>query len=39
MGCLFIAEGLVDPSITATDSNLIKAKGSIRHKSSIWRKE
>ena len=39
MGYLFVAEGLVDPSITAIDSTLIKAKGSVWHKSSIWRKE
>ena len=35
MGYLFVAEGLVDPSITAIDSTLIKAKGSVWHKSSI----
>ncbi len=36
MGYLFVAEGLVaDPSITATDSTLIKAKGHVWHKSSI----
>jgi hypothetical protein len=36
MGYLFVAEGLVvDPSITATDSTLMKAKGSVWHKSSI----
>ena len=35
MGYLFIVEGLVDLSITATDSNLIKAKGCVWHKSSI----
>ena len=39
MGYLFVAEGLVDPSITAIDSTLIKAKGHVWHKSSIWRKE
>ncbi len=35
MGHLFVADGLVDPSITATDSTLMKAKGSIWHKSSM----
>jgi hypothetical protein len=35
MGYLFVAEHLVDPSITAIDSNLIKAKGHVWHKSSI----
>ena len=36
MGYLFVAEGMVsDPSITATDSTLIKAKGHLWHKSSI----
>ncbi len=39
MGYLFAAiEGLVDPSITATDSTLIKAKGSVWHKSSMMKK-
>jgi len=35
MGYLFIAEGLVGPSITAIDNTLIKAKGSVWHKSSM----
>jgi len=36
MGYLFIAERLVvDPSITAIDSTLIKANGSVWHKSSM----
>ncbi len=36
MGYLFVAiEGLVDLSITATDSTLMKAKGSVWHKSSM----
>ena len=36
MGHLFVAERLVvEPSITAIDSTLIKAKGSVWHKSSI----
>ncbi len=36
MGYLFVAiEGLVNLSITAADSNLIKAKGSVWHKSSM----
>jgi hypothetical protein len=44
MGYLFAAEGIVmvddDHSIaTAVDSTLMKAKGSIWHKSSIRRKE
>ncbi len=36
MGYLFAAiEGMVDPSITAVDSTLIKANGSVWHKSSM----
>jgi hypothetical protein len=35
MGYLFITEGIVDPSITAVDSTLLKAKGSVWHKSSM----
>ena len=37
MGYLFVAERLamVDPSITAIDSTLIKANGYVWHKSSI----
>ena len=36
MGSLFVAEGLVvDPSITAIDSTLLKAKGHLWHKSSM----
>ncbi len=38
MGHLFVVEGLVDLSITATDSTLMKAKGSVWHKSSIMEK-
>ena len=29
MGYLFVADGLADPSITAMDSTLIKAKGHV----------
>ncbi len=36
MGCLFVVEGMVDPSITAAvDSTLLKAKGPVWHKSSM----
>jgi hypothetical protein len=35
MGYLFVVEGLVDLSITAIDSTLLKAKGSVWHKSSM----
>ncbi len=35
MGCLFVVEGLVDSSIAAVDSTLLKAKGSVWHKSSM----
>ena len=38
MGYLFVAEGMVmvdDHSITAVDSTLMKAKGSVWHKSSM----
>jgi hypothetical protein len=35
MGHLFVVEGLVDLSITSIDSSLLKAKGSVWHKSSI----
>ncbi len=36
MGYLFVAtDGLADPSIAATDSTLLKAKGSVWHKSSM----
>ena len=35
MGYLFVAEGIVDTSITAIDSTLIKAKGHVWHKSSM----
>ncbi len=38
MGHLFVVEGLVDLSITAIDSTLMKAKGSVWHKSSIMEK-
>ncbi len=40
IGYLFVTEGLVvDPSITATDSTLLKAKGSVWHKSSMEKGE
>jgi hypothetical protein len=40
MGYLFAAaEGLVVPSITAVDSTLLKAKGSVWHKSSMKKGE
>ncbi len=39
MGYLFVTEGLVDPSITAIDSTLLKAKGSVWHKSSMKKGE
>ena len=35
MGYLFVTDGLADPSIAAIDSTLIKAKGSVWHKSSM----
>jgi Transposase DDE domain len=35
MGYLFAAEGLVDLSITAIDSTLMKAKGNVWYKSSM----
>jgi hypothetical protein len=35
MGYLFVVEGLVDPSITAIDSTLLKANGHLWHKSSM----
>ena len=35
MGYLFVAEGIVDTSITAIDSTLLKAKDSVWHKSSM----
>jgi hypothetical protein len=35
MGHLFVVEGLVDLSITAIDSTLLKAKGHVWHKSSM----
>jgi hypothetical protein len=35
MGYLFAAEGIVDLSITAIDSTLIKAKGPVWHLSSM----
>jgi hypothetical protein len=35
MGYLFASEGMADLSITAIDSTLIKAKGSVWHKSSM----
>ncbi len=39
MGYLFVTEGFVDNSITAIDSTLLKAKGSIWHKSSMKKGE
>ncbi len=40
MGYLFVTEGLVDLSITAAiDSTLLKAKGSVWHKSSMKKGE
>ena len=35
MGYLFVTDGLADPSIAAIDSTLLKAKGSVWHKSSL----
>jgi hypothetical protein len=35
MGYLFIVDGMVDPPIIATNSTLIKTKGSVWHKSSM----
>jgi hypothetical protein len=35
MGYLFVVEGMVDHSITAVDSTLMKTKGSVWHKSSM----
>ncbi len=35
IGNLFVTEGLVDPSIAAVDSTLLKAKGPVWHKSSM----
>jgi hypothetical protein len=39
MGYLFVAEGLVDLSITAIYSTLLKAKGYVWHKSSMKKGE
>ena len=39
MGYLFVTEGLVDASITAIDSTLIKTKGLVWHKSSMEKGE
>src|SRR3954451_13192756 len=39
MGYLFVVEGLVDLSITAIDSTLLKAKGPVWHKSSMEKGE
>jgi len=39
IGYLFVAEDLVDLSITAIDSTLLKAKGSVWHKSSMKKGE
>jgi len=38
MGYLFVTEDMVDPSIAAVDSTLMKAKGNVWHKSSIMKK-
>ena len=35
MGNLFVTEGLADPTVTAIDSTLIKAKGHVWHASSM----
>ena len=35
MGYLFVTERLVDHSITTVDNTLMKAKGSVWHKSSM----
>ena len=35
MGSLFVKEGLADPTVTAIDSTLIKAKGHLWHTSSV----
>jgi hypothetical protein len=35
MGYLFVSEGIVDLSIIAIDHTLLKAKGSVWHKSSM----
>jgi hypothetical protein len=35
MGYLFVSDGLADPSITALNNTLIKAKGPLWHKSSM----
>ena len=35
MGYLFVTEGLADPTVTAIDSTLLKAKGHVWHKSSM----
>ena len=35
MGYLFVKEGLADPTATAIDSTLLKAKGHLWHKSSM----
>src|SRR6476661_8624801 len=39
MGHLFVTEGMVDLSITAIDSTLLKAKGPVWHKSSMEKGE
>jgi hypothetical protein len=35
LGHLFVTDGLADPSITAIDSTLLKAKSHVWHKSSM----
>ena len=39
MGYLFVSDGLVDSSIFAVDSTLMKAKGHLLHKSSMKKGE
>jgi len=36
MGELFVRDKIIDPSVISADSTLIKAKGSVWHKSSIY---
>ena len=35
MGELFVRDKIIDPSVISADSTLIKAKGSVWHKSSM----
>ena len=39
MGYLFVTKGMASHSITAIDSTLLKAKGSVWHKSSMKKGE